>query len=129
VKRVKALSLKYLQGGLVSLAMFQFMLVAPLAIADPPSGTVTTPTLSHQKKTCDHRRKSHGPSRLCEIGAPSSPLPRGPGGCKADLFPWVEVSVGAGANGASRAGHLNNATTEGFASMGFYNVLGAAPLT
>ena len=24
-----------------------------------------------------------------------------PSGCKADLFPWVEVSVGAGANGAT----------------------------
>ena len=52
-----------------------------------------------------------------------------PGGCKADLFPWVEVTVGAGANGAPQPAGFNNTTTgEGSTSMGFYNVLkGDAP--
>jgi phospholipase C len=46
-----------------------------------------------------------------------------PSGCKADLFPWVEVSVGAGANGNPPPKHLNDETTlEGATSMGFYNV-------
>jgi phospholipase C len=55
--------------------------------------------------------------------------PFAPGGCKADLFPWVEVSVGAGTNGAAQLAGFNNATTgEGSTAMGFYNVLkGDAP--
>ncbi len=44
-------------------------------------------------------------------------------GCKADLFPWVEVTVGAGTNGKAQASGFNNASTgEGSTSMGFYNV-------
>jgi phospholipase C len=45
-----------------------------------------------------------------------------PSGCKNDLFPWVEVTVGAGTNGATQASGFNNQSTgEGSASMGFYN--------
>ncbi len=52
-----------------------------------------------------------------------------PGGCKADLFPWVETSVGAGTNGKAQPPGFNNMTTgEGSTSMGFYNMLnGDAP--
>jgi phospholipase C len=46
-----------------------------------------------------------------------------PSGCKSDLFPWVEVSVGAGANGDPQPMPFTNATTgEGSTAMGFYNV-------
>jgi phospholipase C len=50
-------------------------------------------------------------------------------GCKADLFPWVEVTVGAGTNGKAQSTTFTNTTTgEGSTSMGFYNVLqGDAP--
>jgi phospholipase C len=50
-------------------------------------------------------------------------------GCKADLFPWVEVTVGAGTNGKAQAAGFNNTITgEGSTAMGFYNVLqGDAP--
>ena len=50
-------------------------------------------------------------------------------GCKADLFPWVEVTVGAGTNAKTQAAGFNDASTgEGSTSMGFYNVLqGDAP--
>jgi phospholipase C len=52
-----------------------------------------------------------------------------PSGCRADLFPWTEVTVGAGANGNPPAQNLNPETTlEGATSMGFYNVAqGDAP--
>jgi phospholipase C len=52
-----------------------------------------------------------------------------PSGCKADLFPWVETSVGAGTNGKAQPSGFNNMTTgEGSTAMGFYNVLnGDAP--
>ncbi|HEX4157454.1 MAG TPA: alkaline phosphatase family protein [Rhizomicrobium sp.] len=48
---------------------------------------------------------------------------KNPSGCRADLFPWVEVSVGAGANGNPPPPNFNDETTlEGATSMGFYNV-------
>jgi phospholipase C len=52
-----------------------------------------------------------------------------PSGCKSDLFPWVETSVGAGGNGkAQPAGFNDRSTGEGSTAMGFYNVLqGDAP--
>jgi phospholipase C len=44
-------------------------------------------------------------------------------GCASDLFPWVEVSVGAGSNGAPQPSPFTNTTTgEGSTSMGFFNV-------
>lgn len=46
-----------------------------------------------------------------------------PSGCKADLFPWVEVTTGAGSNGKQQPANYNDETTrEGSASMGFYNM-------
>ncbi len=48
---------------------------------------------------------------------------KNPSGCKADLFPYVEVTVGAGTNGLSQPKPFTNETTgEGSLSMGFYNV-------
>ncbi len=63
----------------------------------------------------------------CKYSA--KPSPANPSGCKADLFPWVEVSIGTGSNGNPQPPGFNNATTgEGSASMGFYNVAqGDAP--
>ena len=53
-----------------------------------------------------------------------------PTGCRNDLFPWVETTIGAGSNGkAQPAGFTNTTTGEGSTSMGFYNVQqGDAPL-
>jgi phospholipase C len=52
-----------------------------------------------------------------------------PSGCDAGLFPWVEVTVGAGTNGETPPSNFSTeysptATTtgEGSTSMGFYNV-------
>ena len=54
---------------------------------------------------------------------------RDPSGCKNDLWPWVEVSIGAGSNGKAQALGFNDTSTgEGSTAMGFYNVLqGDAP--
>ena len=54
---------------------------------------------------------------------------RNPSGCRNDLFPWVEVSVGAGSNGAKPPSPFTDMSTrEGSASMGFYNMAeGDAP--
>ena len=55
--------------------------------------------------------------------------PANPSGCLADLFSWVEVSVGHGENGKPQpSGFDDRSTGEGSASMGFYNVAeGDAP--
>ena len=52
-----------------------------------------------------------------------------PSGCSAHLFSWVEVTVGAGANGAAQPANFSieyspGATTtgEGSSALGFYNV-------
>jgi phospholipase C len=46
-----------------------------------------------------------------------------PSGCKADLFPYVEITVGAGTNGVPVPKPFNEEITgEGSAAMGFYNV-------
>jgi phospholipase C len=52
-----------------------------------------------------------------------------PSGCAADLFPWVETTIGAGSNGLTQSPLFNDTTTgEGSTSMGFYNMLqGDAP--
>jgi phospholipase C len=52
-----------------------------------------------------------------------------PSGCKNDLWPWVEDTIGAGSNGNPQAaGFTDTSTREGSTSMGFYNMLqGDAP--
>ncbi|MGD0829986.1 MAG: alkaline phosphatase family protein [Terracidiphilus sp.] len=46
-----------------------------------------------------------------------------PSGCRADLFPWVETTIGAGSNGLAQPSPFTEETTgEGSTSMGFYNV-------
>jgi phospholipase C len=48
---------------------------------------------------------------------------RNPSGCLADLFPWVEVTIGAGSNGLPQPSGFDETTTgEGSTAMGFYNV-------
>lgn len=44
-------------------------------------------------------------------------------GCTSKLFPWVEVTVGAGSNGKPQPANFTNQTTgEGSASMAFFNM-------
>jgi phospholipase C len=46
-----------------------------------------------------------------------------PSGCLSDLFPWVEVTVGAGTNGKPQPAGFNEASTgEGSTAMAFYNM-------
>jgi phospholipase C len=46
-----------------------------------------------------------------------------PSGCRADLFPWVETTIGAGSNGRPQPSPFTEESTrEGSASMGFYNM-------
>ncbi len=54
---------------------------------------------------------------------------KNPSGCDAGLFPWVETTVGAGANGITQPANFSTeysptslTTGEGSTAMGFYNV-------
>jgi phospholipase C len=56
--------------------------------------------------------------------APQHATAANPSGCLSNLFPWVEVTIGAGNNGVTQpATFTDESTKEGSASMGFYNVL------
>jgi phospholipase C len=52
-----------------------------------------------------------------------------PSGCQNDLFPWVEVTVGAGSNGAAQpSGFTDQSTGEGSTAMQVFNMAqGDAP--
>jgi phospholipase C len=62
----------------------------------------------------------------CDVASVSS---RHPSGCRADLFPWTETTIGAGTNGRAQAANFSTdyapgkkTTGEGSTSMGFYNM-------
>jgi len=62
--------------------------------------------------------------------SPSNVTSQYPNGCDSALFPWVEVTVGAGTNGLPQPSNFSinyspdaYTTGEGSTSMGFYNVL------
>jgi phospholipase C len=65
----------------------------------------------------------------------SAAITNNPSGCGADLFAWVETTVGAGTNGSKQAANFSTdyaagkvTTGEGSTSLGFYNVqAGDAP--
>jgi phospholipase C len=54
---------------------------------------------------------------------------KNPSGCRADLFPWVEVTMGAGNNGKTQPANFSDeSTNEGSTSMQFLNMAeGDAP--
>jgi phospholipase C len=48
---------------------------------------------------------------------------KNPSGCRNDLFPWVETTIGAGNNGVAQpAGFTDQSTGEGATSMQFLNI-------
>jgi phospholipase C len=61
--------------------------------------------------------------------SPVSATSDNPSGCLSDLFSWVEVSIGAGNNGAPQPNPFTNQTTgEGSTALGIYNIqAGDAP--
>lgn len=89
---------------------------------------LTSATLPYDSYTASpvHRFYQMWQQVDCSAGQASE---RNPSGCLSDLFPWVEVTIGAGSNGKPQPEGFNLASTgEGGTAMGFYNVLqGDAP--
>ncbi len=95
----------------------------PNAAALPPGPFQLTPGIPYDAYSASpvHRFYQMWQQLDCSI---SHVTGANPSGCRADLFPWVEVTVGAGTNGATQPAGFNNTTTgEGSTAMGFYNVL------
>jgi phospholipase C len=98
--------------------------------ASLPSGAfqLTSPTLTYDDYAGSpvHRFYQMWQQLDCNVATAHRDNPTG---CKGDLFPWVEVSIGAGSNGKVQPSPFTNITTgEGGTAMEFYNVLkGDAP--
>ncbi len=92
--------------------------------AAPPNGPyqITGPKMPYDAYTASpvHRFYQMWQQTDCAVSHASE---RNPSGCLNDLFPWTEVSVGAGANGSPQPTPFTDLTTgEGSTSMGFYNM-------
>ena len=67
-----------------------------------------------------HRYYQNYQQSDCDV---SHATKQNPSGCLSDLFPWVEVTIGAGSNGKPQVPNFNDQSTgEGATAMGFYNV-------
>jgi phospholipase C len=89
-----------------------------------PSGPyqLTGPKMPYDSYTASpvHRYYQMRQETDCSVSAATAD---NPSGCRNDLFPWVEVTIGTGSNGSPQASGFNDQTTgEGSASMGFFNM-------
>lgn len=100
----------------------------PNASALPPGPFQLTPSIAYDAYAASPVHRFYQMWQQLDCSA-SQASDENPSGCRQDLFPWVEVTVGAGSNGAGIPVAADNFTTrEGSTAMGFYNVLqGDAP--
>ena len=92
-----------------------------------PEGSfqLTSPTLTYNDYANSpvHRFYQMWQQMDCSVATATK---ANPSGCLADLFPWVEVTIGAGSDGSSTGGTAPPtnalATGEGATSMEFFNV-------
>ena len=93
------------------------------ATALPPGPyQITGPNMPYDSYTASpvHRYYQMRQETDCSVSAATAD---NPSGCRNDLFPWVEVTIGTGSNGSPQASGFNDQTTgEGSASMGFFNM-------
>jgi len=94
----------------------------PNATSLPPGPFQLTPGVAYDAYAASpvHRFYQMWQQLDCD---PARATRRNNSGCRSDLFPWVEVTVGAGSNGTAQPANFNDMNTgEGSTSMGFYNV-------
>ena len=96
-------------------------------VFDLPEGAfqLTSPTLTYNDYANSpvHRFYQMWQQMDCSVATATK---ANPSGCLADLFPWVEVTIGAGSDGSSTGGTAPPtnalATGEGSTAMEFFNV-------
>ncbi len=94
----------------------------PVTSLPPGPFQLTSATMPYDAYTASpvHRFYQMWQQLDCDISHASS---WNASGCLADLFSWVEVTVGAGTNGQPQPTPFTDETTgEGSAALGFYNV-------
>lgn len=105
-----------LPQGAVDTRIFATLPDGPFDLTDPAISTITYDDYAGSPV---HRFFQMWQQVDCNINAAT---PGNPSGCLNDLFPWVEVTIGAGSNGKPQpAGFNDESTHEGSISMGFYN--------
>jgi len=94
------------------------------------SGVVqlTSPTLSYDDYAASPVHRFYQMWQQTDCSAANA-THSNPSGCLGDLFPWVEVTIGAGSNGSPQSTSFNDLSTgEGSTAMVFYNMqAGDAP--
>ncbi len=94
----------------------------PNATALPPGPFQITPGIAYDAYAASPVHRYYQMTQQLDCSAKNSSSSN-PSGCKADLFPWVETTIGAGSNGKPQPAGFNDMSTgEGSTSMGFYNV-------
>jgi phospholipase C len=120
---------KYLTTGGTGLPKYSPDTRIPHGTTLPPGPfQLTSSTLPYDSYTSSPVHRFYQMRQQLDCSGQNS-TKENPSGCANDLFPWVEVTVGAGANGKPQPSGFNDASTgEGSTAMGFYNVLqGDAP--
>jgi phospholipase C len=122
--------------GFVSLVMFQLSVGGTLAQAanekqdDLPPGPfqITGSNFHYDEYVASPVHRFYQMWQQLDCSAAHA-TQKNPSGSSANLFPWVDVTIGAGSNGKAQATDFNNRSTgEGSTAMGFYNVAtGDAP--
>jgi phospholipase C len=111
--------------GVFSSAPYSTLLPGPFQITN----TKTSDTITYDDYAASpvHRFYQMWQQEDCDASYATAD---NPSGCRADLFPWVEVTIGAGDNGTAQPSNFSTdyapgakTTGEGSTSMGFYNVL------
>ena len=119
---VPGADLRLLLSGATGLAKHSIDMRLPNAASLPNGPFQLTPGIPYDAYAASpvHRFFQMWQQLDCSVGHAT---PANPSGCLSDLFPWVEVSVGAGSNGKPQPAGFNDKTTgEGSTAMGFYNV-------
>jgi len=112
----------YLTTGGTGLASGSVDTRLPNATSLPPGPFQLTPGIGYDDYSASPVHRYYQMVQEMDCSAANSTASN-PSGCKNDLFPWVETTIGAGSNGkAQPAGFNDMSTHEGSASMGFYNV-------
>jgi phospholipase C len=109
-------------GGSEQMSHVADMRIANVSDLPPGPFQITSPSFSYDDYAASPVHRFYQMFQQLDCN-PAHGNVKNPDGCLADLFPWVEVTVGAGTNGAAQSTTFNNLSTgEGSTSMAFYNV-------
>jgi phospholipase C len=111
-----------LTTGATGLAKYAVDTREPFAATPPNAPFQITPGITYDEYASSPVHRFYQMFQQMDCSAAKATAAN-PSGCLNDLFPWVEVTIGAGSNGATQPSGFNDQSTgEGSTSMGFYNI-------